>query len=99
MRRQPLDLQQTIQQLEAQKQFKRLSPKRKKLIARMAQAHANPDNSAPDVVVKSMRKARRAQVLAANEAIAKVLGSVYERGAMALEAIGDGEWERLASGT
>ncbi len=92
-------LQTTLAQLEYNRQYARLSPKRKKVIQRLAAVHLNPDSQAPDVVVKSMRKQRRAMVMNASEQIARVLGSVGTRGREGLEAIGDSEWERMINET
>jgi hypothetical protein len=85
-------LQLALRNLEDKAQYAKLSPKRKKLLANIAKVHANADNQAPDVVVNSMRKKRKAQVLSAVTAITGVLGSIDSRGAAALMA---SDWDEL----
>jgi hypothetical protein len=92
-------LQRTLENLETNRFYKRLSPKRKKLIARIAAVHANDDASAPDNVAASMRRERRKQVKVASAQIATVLDSVGTRGAAALSMVSDSEWDSLINGT
>jgi hypothetical protein len=86
-------LQRTLDNLTYKQQYAKLSPKRKKLLARIAKVHANKDNSKPDVVVSAMRKARRAQVMSAATAIAGVLSAVGERGKERLLGVELGDME------
>ncbi len=90
-------LQRALQDLETNRFYKRLSPKRKKLIARMAAIHVNDAADEPDNVAASMRRERRKQVKVASAQVATVLDSVGNRGAVALLSMSDSEWEILTT--
>jgi hypothetical protein len=60
---------------------------------------ANKDSQKPDVVVRSMRKARREQAITATHALAPILATPTRRGELALAGMPDYEWERLNNGT
>lgn len=59
---------------------------------------ANKDAQKPDVVVRSMRKARREQAITATRAIAPILSAPTKRGEMMLGMMTDSEWEQLSNG-
>ncbi len=88
----PNQLQAALLQLDASK----LPQRQKRALKRLALTQANPDAQQPDVVVKSMRKGRRTQVLSATKAVTEVLSSVNQRGAALLGVMTDEEWNRLS---
>jgi hypothetical protein len=58
-------------------------------------AQVNKDAQKPDVVLKSMRRARKAAAIAATRQLAPILGQATKRGEMMLSMMTDSEWERL----
>lgn len=73
----------------------KLTPRQKKVLARIGAVHANPDAQKPDVVIRSMRKRRKEQATAAANVIVSVLGQAAARGKGALERMNESEWEML----
>jgi hypothetical protein len=58
-------------------------------------AQVNKDASKPDVVLKSMRRARKAMAVEATRMIAPILAAPTRRGELALSMMSDEQWEAM----
>jgi hypothetical protein len=83
---------------EALFMLEKIPAKHRKAIARLVTVQANKDAQKPDVVVRSMRRARREQAITATRALAPILAAPTRRGELALSMMSDSEWSMLTSG-
>jgi len=89
----PLELEAALARL----QQTNLSPAGKALIASQLRAAANPNAEAPEVVIKSLAKERRADVETTQLNLGGMTARITSRGGAALLALSDAEWDALVN--
>lgn len=74
-----------------------LSAAGKALIASQLRAAANPNAEAPEVVIKSLAKARKEDIQQTQTDLGGMTALITARGGAALLALSDAEWDALVN--